>query len=119
MKKECIIKLSSLAIILFWGLTASSQDCSGVSAKKDKQKLVETFSGITSSDEFYSLLISKEIGRGEKEMPVNYKLFLNVASRVLFPDNVLQTTGTLEFIFSDSTIFPKTLTRLTIYDFMS
>jgi len=46
-------------IFLFQNAYVWGQDCQGVSARKDKTKNSRIFSGISSSDEFFSLLISK------------------------------------------------------------
>ena len=81
--------------------SVKGQNCSLISGKKDKQKRVETVSGITNSKDFYSLMIQKELNYADTSISSKYLLFLNAASRVQFTDSVLNTTGTFQLKLLD------------------
>jgi hypothetical protein len=87
-----------LAILSF---SVKGQSCSSISGKKDKQRGVETVSGITTSKDFYSLMIQKEMNYADTSILPKYLLFLNAASRVQFSDSVLNTTGTFQLRLLD------------------
>jgi hypothetical protein len=82
-------------------LSVEGQNCSLISGKKDKQRGVEMVTGITTSKDFYSLMIQKEINYLDTSISPKYLLFLNAASRVLFSDSVLAMVGTFQLKLLD------------------
>lgn len=90
------MKIFRSTIILFFAFLAFNgygQNCNSVSVKRDKNNGLITVSGIVTSNDFYSLLIQKQISMDDTLEPPHYLLFLNVASRVLFSDSALKTKG--------------------------
>jgi|GEM_PF-1564498 len=97
MLKQIICVLSFVIV----SLSVNGQNCSLISGKKDKQRGIETVSGITTSKDFYSLMIQKELNYADTSISPKYLLFLNAASRVQFTDSILNTTGTLQLKLLD------------------
>ena len=97
--------------ILFFTILAFNgygQNCNSVSVKRDKENGLITVSGIVTSNDFYSLLIQKQISIDGKLESPHYLLFLNVASRVLFSDSALKTKGTFNLkLFDNSNLVLK------------
>jgi hypothetical protein len=94
----------TLVILFFAILTFNGygQNCNSVSVKRDKENGVITVSGIVTSNDFYSLLIQKQISMDDTLDSPHYLLFLNVASRVLFSDSALKTKGTFNLQLFDN-----------------
>ncbi len=88
--------------IVFLAVNGYGQRCNSVSVKRDKDNGLITVSGIVTSNDFYSLLIQKQISMDDTLEPPHYLLFLNVASRVLFSDSALKTKGTFNLKLSDN-----------------
>jgi hypothetical protein len=103
MKK--IERKDTLLIITLTLLTAFSyaQNCAFISRTKDKKSGMETIGGITSSKDFYSLLIHKKINAADKSTTPKYIISLNAASTVLLSDSVLKTGGTFELLLLNNT----------------
>jgi hypothetical protein len=82
-------------IILLTLITFGSfgQGCGLVSGKKDKKTGIETKGGIVNSKDLYSLLIQKRFDPNDS---LNYKLFLNAASRVMLSDSLINSKGTFQ-----------------------
>jgi len=86
-------------LFIMWA-DSFGQDCRGVSGKKNQEQRIEIFTGITNSEDFYSLLIQKEINLGNAGTP-KYILYLNAASKVLLSDSVLDSKGSIEMQLLD------------------
>jgi len=114
MKKFEVDTQILLVIVLTLNAVFSyGQNCSLISGTKDKKTGTETIGGITSSKDFYSLLIHKRINHADKSIGSNYTISLNAASRVLLSDSVLSTKGTFEFLLLDnSTVIVKNVTYM-------
>lgn len=96
----------TLAILFVIVLTSKGygQNCNSISVKRDKENGIITVSGIVTSNDFYSLLIQKQISVDDTSDSPHYLLFLNAASRVKFSDSTLKTKGMFHLILSDSSI---------------
>lgn len=94
-----IITLFFLTILTFNGY---GQNCNSVSVKRDKENGIITVSGIITSNDFYSLLIQKQISMDDTLDSPHYLLFLNAASRVQFSDSMLKTKGIFKLNLSDN-----------------
>lgn len=96
----------TLAILCLIVLTFDGygQNCNSTSVKRDKENGLITVSGIVTSNDFYSLLIQKQISMDDASEAPHYLLFLNAASRVQFSDSALKTKGTFHLTLSDSSI---------------
>lgn len=95
------LAILSLIVLTFSGY---GQNCNSTSVKRDKESGLITVSGIVTSNDFYSLLIQKQISIDDTTEPPHYLLFLNAASRVQFSDSTLTTKGRLHLTLSDSSI---------------
>lgn len=95
------LAILSLIVLTFNGY---GQNCNSTSVKRDKESGLITVSGIVTSNDFYSLLIQKQISMDDTTQPPHYLLFLNAASRVQFSDSTLKTKGRLHLTLSDSSI---------------
>lgn len=114
MKKIKIRRHTLLTTLLtLTSIFSSGQNCSLISGTKDKKTGTETIGGITSSKDFYSLLIHKKLNHVDKSIKSSYTISLNAASRVLLSDSVLNTKGTFEFLLLDnSTVTVKNVTYM-------
>jgi hypothetical protein len=98
-----LFKTTILLVLIALPLAASiAQNCSLVSGTKDKKNGTETVGGITSSKDFYSLLIQKKINHTDTAIAPKYTVFLTAASKVLLSDSMLTTKGTFEFMLLDN-----------------
>jgi hypothetical protein len=89
------------------------QNCSLISGTRDKKNGTETIGGITSSKDFYSLLIHKEINHADKSIVPKYTISLVAASRALFSDSILNTKGTFElFLLDNSNVTVKNVSYM-------
>jgi hypothetical protein len=82
---------------------STGQSCSCISGGKDKKTGVETYSGITNSEHYYSLMISREVRHVDTTTLPKFILFLNAASRFVLSDSMLKTVGTIELQLLDNT----------------
>jgi hypothetical protein len=83
---------------------SKGQNCSVISATKDKKNGTETFSGMTHSKDFYTLLIRKKINHADKQAAAEYTILFVAASKVLLADSMLNTKGTIELTLLDNSI---------------
>ena len=100
-------KVGNVILLLFFLIISSNlvqaQNCSCISGKMNKEKSSETISGIATSKDFYSLLISKELNYADTIIEAKYFLSLVAASRVLLTDSMLQTKGKINLKLRDNT----------------
>jgi len=107
--RNTLLTISLTLVTIF----SYGQNCSLLSGTKDKKTGTETIGGITSSKDFYSLLIHKKINHADKSIKSNYTISLNAASRVLLSDSILNTKGTFELLLLDSsTVTVKNVTYM-------
>ena len=99
---KVIKKLLFTLIFCCITVTSIAQNCRGVSVSKDKNNGTETKSGITNSNDFYSLLIFKETNNGDIGSEPKYSLLLNAASRVVLSDSIVNTKGIIELLLKDN-----------------
>jgi len=97
--KELFIVL--LLTVLHFG--SAGQNCSCISGGKNKKTGIETYSGITNSEHYYSLMISREVLNVDTTTLPKFTLYLNAASRFVLPDSMLNTVGTIELQLLDNT----------------
>ncbi len=72
------------------------QNCFCISGTTDKEKGIETVSGVTNTKDYYSLLVQKIINLRDTTESDKYRMLYNVASKDQFSDNMLTTLGTVE-----------------------
>ena len=82
--------------------SAYGQKCTGISGAKDKKKGTITYSGITNSKDFYSLMISKVVSSSDTIGYPKYILTLHAATKVLLSDSLLKTKGTFDLKLLDN-----------------
>lgn len=98
----------SLALL---SITAEAQNCNIVSGKRDRDKGVETFTGLVTSRDFYTLMAQKEVTYTDKTVAPRYSLYLHAASKAVLPDSLLHNTGTFTLTLLDkSTLTLKDVT---------
>ncbi len=103
MTKMKIIKCLLFPLIFSCAaMTTNAQNCSCVSSIKDKNTGKVTSTGITSSSDFYSLLISKENTLKELDFDMKYNLLLNAASKIVLSDSLVNTKGIIELLLKDN-----------------
>jgi hypothetical protein len=95
---------NTLLTLFFYSVvvTTIAQNCSCVDTYKNKKKGTETTSGITSSNDFYSLLIQKEKNYKDLSQDIKYILLLNAASRVVLSDSITNSKGIIELQLIDN-----------------
>lgn len=98
------MKYSFILCFILFSFKAISQNCSCVDGSKDKKTGFAAISGIITSNDFYTLLISKQINFKDTTAAPVYKLYLHAASKVILSDSMLQTKGSLELKLSDSSV---------------
>lgn len=101
------MKVFKLILLILCGSVLTfngyGQKCNSISKKRDKVNGIITVSGIATSNEFYHLLIQKQISMYDTLEPPHYLLFLNVPSRARFSDSTLRTKGTFNLeLFNNS-----------------
>ena len=89
--------------MLFISCKCLSQNCSGVSGKKNKEEGTEAFTALITSKEFYTLLISKIVDSKNPSKPPAYSFYLSAASKVLLSDSMLNTPGEMTLWLLDNT----------------
>ncbi|HKL02865.1 MAG TPA: hypothetical protein VJ911_04285 [Cryomorphaceae bacterium] len=87
----------AITILTLLSINLFGQGCGLVSATKDKKTGIETKGGVVNSKDFYSLLIQKKLDPNDS---LNYRLFLNAASRVMLSDSLLNSKGTFELFLT-------------------
>jgi len=98
MIKNILFTLTFYSVVV----TVIAQNCSCVSAAKDKETGAETKTGIVNSSDFYSLLIQKEINNNDLSLEPKYSLLLNAASRIILSDSIVNTKGIIEILLKDN-----------------
>lgn len=109
-----MIKWFLPVIMIFSFISINAQNCSGIDGKKDKKTNITTYSGIVTTKEFYNLLIQKQIPAAGDPSSARYIFWLNAASKVLFTDSLLKTTGTMELKLQDGS--SMTLDSVILYN---
>ncbi|HQW22888.1 MAG TPA: hypothetical protein PLI47_06285 [Bacteroidia bacterium] len=79
-----------------------AQNCSCISGTKKKKDSTKTWGGITSSKDFYSLLINRVVNYEDTTIASKYYLSLSAASRVLLSDSITKSKGSFELLLADS-----------------
>ncbi len=79
------------------------QSCSCISGKRDKEKGIEVVGGVTNTRDYYGLLVQKIMNYNDTTLAPKYRLFFNVATKVLFSESTLETFGIMELKLTDST----------------
>jgi len=87
----------AITILTLLSINLFGQGCGLVSGTKDKKTGIETKGGVVNSKDFYSLLIQKKLDPNDS---LNYRLFLNAASRVMLSDSLLNSKGTFELFLT-------------------
>lgn len=93
--------LLALLVLSLLNPALHAQDCSKVNSKKGKYENTVIYSGLTRSNESYSVLLKKELDRSAGRETATYHLFFNVASREVFTDIKLQQRDSIQFILED------------------
>lgn len=106
-------KVLIACLTILFSFESFGQNCSCVSGVKDKTKGIETVGGVTNSQDFYSLLIQKEMSYVDDSSFPRYFLTINAASKVLLSDSILKTKGTLELkLLDNSSIIVDSVTYI-------
>jgi hypothetical protein len=98
MVKRSLLILSFCCIVA----TSTAQNCSCISGGKDKKSDKETWTGITNSTDFYSLLIQRENNYKDLTLEPKYTLLLNAASRIVLSDSLVNTKGEIVLLLKDN-----------------
>lgn len=98
MKRQLLLTL----ILIFTTANCFGQKCSCISGTRDKKTGVESRGGITTSDDYYSLLFQKETNYKDSTVSPKFSLLLNAASRVVFPDSIVGAVGKIELLLSNN-----------------
>ncbi len=85
-------------ILTLLSIKSFGQGCGLVSGTKDKKTGIETKGGVVNSKDFYSLLIQKKLDHNDS---LNYRLFLNAASRIMLSDSLINSKGTFELYLTN------------------
>jgi len=98
MKRQLLLTL----ILIFTTANCFGQKCSCISGTRDKKTGVEYRGGITSSDDYYSLLFQRETNYKDSTVSPKFSLLLNAASRVVLPDSIVSAVGRIELLLSNN-----------------
>jgi hypothetical protein len=91
-------QIFAITILTLLSISSFGQGCGLVSGTKDKKTGIETKGGVVNSKDFYSLLIQKRLDPNDS---LNYRLFLNAASRVMLSDSLLNSKGPFELFLTN------------------
>lgn len=97
-KNDQMRPVFTFVLLTLFAFNSFGQGCGLVSGTTDKKTGIETIGGVVNSKDFYSLLIQKKLDPNDS---LNYKLFLNAASRVMLSDSLINSKGTFELYLTN------------------